>query len=145
MLLKMAGIKIGKNAWIRPDISIIKTNIHMGDHCGINEGVLLDSNGCITIGDYSRIGPRSVIITATHEMEHSIPRRNGAKTTPLVVKPVVIERGCWVQSSVTINPGVTIKEGCVIGVGAVVTRSTEPNGFYGGVPAKRLRDLPTSG
>lgn len=31
--------------------------------------------------------------------------------------------------------------GGVIGAGAVVTKSTEPNGLYLGVPAKRVKDL----
>ena len=37
--------------------------------------------------------------------------------------------------------GVTIAPGCVIGAGAVVTRSTERDGVYVGVPARRVRDL----
>lgn len=28
----------------------------------------------------------------------------------------------------------------MIGAGAVVTKSTEPNGVYAGVPAKRIKD-----
>lgn len=32
-----------------------------------------------------------------------------------------------------------IAEGCVIGGGAVVTKSTEPYGIYAGVPAKCLK------
>ncbi len=42
-----------------------------------------------------------------------------------------------------IMPGVTIAEGCVVAAGAVVTRSTEPNGLYAGNPAVRKKDLST--
>ena len=40
-----------------------------------------------------------------------------------------------------ILPGVTIAEGCVIAAGAVVNKSTEPDGLYAGVPARRVKDL----
>jgi acetyltransferase-like isoleucine patch superfamily enzyme len=56
---------------------------------------------------------------------------------------VRIGNGCWIGAGVTILPGVTIGEGCVIGAGSVVTRSTEANGLYVGMPARRVRELGT--
>jgi acetyltransferase-like isoleucine patch superfamily enzyme len=47
--------------------------------------------------------------------------------------------------NVSVMPGIVIREGCVIGANALVTRSTEPNGLYLGVPARRVRDLPVGG
>lgn len=35
---------------------------------------------------------------------------------------------------------VQIGNGCVIGAGAVVTKSTEPNGVYAGVPARKIKE-----
>lgn len=35
---------------------------------------------------------------------------------------------------------IKIRDNCVIGAGAVLTKSTEPNGIYAGVPAKRIKD-----
>ena len=40
----------------------------------------------------------------------------------------------------TVLKGVTVATGCVIASGAVVTRSTEPYGIYGGVPARRIAE-----
>ena len=34
-----------------------------------------------------------------------------------------------------------IADGCVIGAGAVVTKSTQPDGLYVGNPSKRIKDL----
>nr|WP_321983133.1 hypothetical protein [uncultured Lichenicoccus sp.] len=42
----------------------------------------------------------------------------------------------------TILPGVTIARGCVIGVGATVIKTKEPNGLYLGTTARRVRDQP---
>lgn len=35
---------------------------------------------------------------------------------------------------------VHIGNGCVIGAGAVVTKSTEPNGVYAGIPARKIKE-----
>jgi acetyltransferase-like isoleucine patch superfamily enzyme len=55
--------------------------------------------------------------------------------------PVVIGAGSWLGARVVVLPGVHVAPGCVVGAGAVVTRDTEPNGVYVGVPARRVRDL----
>jgi acetyltransferase-like isoleucine patch superfamily enzyme len=44
--------------------------------------------------------------------------------------------------SATLLPGVTIGEGAMAGMGAVVTRDIPPNKLYVGAPAKERRDLP---
>lgn len=38
-------------------------------------------------------------------------------------------------------PGVTVGKGCVVAAGAVVAADCAPNGLYGGVPARRIKDL----
>ena len=53
----------------------------------------------------------------------------------------MIERGCWIGAGVTIYPGVTVREGCVVNACAVLTASTEPNGLYGPLAAGRIKDL----
>lgn len=55
--------------------------------------------------------------------------------------PIRIEDGCWIGANVTILPGVTIKAGTVIAAGAVVIHDCDENALYGGVPAKKIRDL----
>jgi acetyltransferase-like isoleucine patch superfamily enzyme len=42
---------------------------------------------------------------------------------------------------VTILPGVTIRCGCTIASGAVVTKDVEENCLVGGVPAKLIKKL----
>ena len=37
-------------------------------------------------------------------------------------------------------PGVIIKRGTIVAAGAVITKDTEPNSIYGGVPAKKIKD-----
>ena len=69
---------------------------------------------------------------------------------PMVRQPgrarrIILEDDVYLGANVVINGDVTVRQGCVIGAGAVVTKSTEPYGFYTGVPAtlKRWRKPPT--
>ena len=41
----------------------------------------------------------------------------------------------------TVCPGVTIGDNCVIGAGSVVTRDIPPNSFAAGVPCRVIREI----
>ena len=56
-------------------------------------------------------------------------------------KPVHIGNDCWFGASVTVCPGVTVGDGCVIGAGSVVTRDIPPNSFAAGVPCRVIREI----
>ena len=56
-------------------------------------------------------------------------------------KSVHIGEGCWFGASVTVCPGVTIGDNCVIGAGAVVTRDIPANSFAAGVPCRVIREI----
>jgi maltose O-acetyltransferase len=47
----------------------------------------------------------------------------------------------WMGARVTVLPGVTVGDGCVIAAGAVVTKDCEPGGVYAGLPARRIRSV----
>jgi len=78
-----------------------------------------------------------MVITSTHRLGDA--RRRAGEWE---ARPVRIEDGCWIGAGAILLPGVAVGEGCVVAAGAVVRESCEPNGLYGGVPARRLEDLP---
>ena len=47
----------------------------------------------------------------------------------------------WIGGNVTILPGVTIGNNVVVAAGAVVTKDLEDNALYGGVPARKIKDI----
>ncbi|MHA7967353.1 CatB-related O-acetyltransferase [Paenibacillus sp. CAU 1782] len=53
--------------------------------------------------------------------------------------PIVIENDVWIGTNAIILPGVTIRNGAIIGAGAVVTKEVPPYAIVGGVPAKIIR------
>lgn len=88
----------------------------------------------VTIGEYSFIGG-GVYITA-HAIVHDRVR----------LRPVLISKRATIGLGAVIMPGVTIGENSVVAPGAVVTMDTEipRNEFWGGVPARKLKDIQLS-
>ena len=138
---KLAGMKIGSN----PDISFgfyvdRPEGVVIGNNCFLNHFVHLhngnDKSATIVFGNDVYIGPEARFICASHEIGDEKKRAGRNK-----YGSIIVEDGVWIGASATILPGITIARGVIIGAGAVVTKSTEPNGLYLGVPAKRVRDL----
>lgn len=100
----------------------------------------MNGQGSLFIGDYTIIGPDVTILTSTHRFKE-------ATKVPYdevdILKPVSIGRCVWIGIRALILPGVTLSEGCVVGAGAVVTKSFSKGTIIGGNPAKPIgqRDL----
>ena len=135
-LLRLWGMEIGKNTSIRPGSRFGSKRVTIGSGCKIDR-IEFDGDADLVIGDNSYVGRRVMIVTRTHPLGGP-ERRRGHGDIDL---PVTIGRGCWIPQNAVISPGVEVADGCVVLSGAVVTRNTEPNGLYGGVPAVRIRDL----
>jgi maltose O-acetyltransferase len=135
-LLRLSGISIGEGTKIHGKCWFGGTNISIGKNCWINYGVTFDNAAGISIASDCLIGPQVLFVTSSHEVGPS-KRRGG----PPTAGPIKVGSGCWIGARVTILPGVTVGDGCVIAAGAVVTSDCSPNTLYGGVPARALREL----
>lgn len=64
----------------------------------------------------------------------------------IMLKPVKIRRKTTIGLGAIIMPGVEIGENSVVAPGAVVQMDTkiQPNEFWGGVPARKLKDIEPS-
>lgn len=56
------------------------------------------------------------------------------------VGDVRIRKGAAIGARCTILPGVTVGEGAVVGAMSLVNRDVPPGEFWGGVPARRIRE-----
>ena len=129
--------KVGNNYTIQPPVRCdYGKNIEIGENFYSNYDLIIIDVCKVTIGDNVMFGPRVSIYTAAHPLDPTI--RN---TLYEFGKPVTIGNNVWVGGSVTINPGVTIGDNVVIASGAVVTKDLESNAVYGGVPARKIKDL----
>ncbi|OYU46443.1 MAG: acetyltransferase [Burkholderiales bacterium PBB4] len=141
-IYRLFGMQVDTTARISHGVFIGSRKLTMKSHTFINFGSFLDGSDEIYLGDYVRVGPCVKILTGTHTYNNSVLRRGPGSTE--LTKPVILERGSWIGMGTIIMPGVSIKEGCIVGAGSVVISSTEPNGLYAGNPAKRIKDLPVN-
>ena len=117
-------------------IGIGKGRLTIGFNSFCNYRCFFDMSNDITIGKNCSVAFGVTFCNSYHEIGSPLKRAGGGKNLPIIV-----EDGCWIGANVTIMPGVTIAKGCIIGACSLVTKSTEPNGLYVGVPAKRIKDL----
>ena len=117
----------------------------IGKHFFGNFNLTIQDDAEVTIGDNCNFGPNVTIVTPIHPMlaneRKELLTADGEKKSLCYAKPVHIGNGCWFGASVTVCPGVTIGDNCVIGAGSVVTRDIPANSFAAGVPCKVIREL----
>lgn len=112
-------------------------SIEIGNNVRINTNVQIGASaGEIVIGNNVLIAANVVIRAADH----------GTKVNQLVMSQphttgkIIIEDDVWIGSNCVITSNVTLKKGTIVGAGAVVTRSTEPNSIVGGIPARKISE-----
>ncbi|CCQ12000.1 Acetyltransferase SypM [Pseudoalteromonas luteoviolacea B = ATCC 29581] len=66
-------------------------------------------------------------------------RAQGASDTEDQIGDIIVKKGAWLGTGVTVLAGVTIGEGSIIGAGSVVTKNIPPNSIAAGNPAKVIR------
>lgn len=138
--------ELGEGSFIQGPIAF-----HYGKHTKIgkrffgNFNLTVQDDAEVTIGDDCNFGPNVTIVTPIHPMIASERRAmlnaDGEIKRFCYAKPVHIGNDCWFGASVTVCPGVTIGDNCVIGAGSVVTRDIPANSFAAGVPCRVIRPI----
>jgi len=127
------GVIIHSNVAISNPIKVqLGSNIYIGPDCGFF------SDGGITIGDRTVIGPHVILMTSMHNYDSidldALPFDDSSTSST-----IKIEKFCWIGTNVIVLPGVTIDEGSVIGAGSIVTHNIPEMAIYAGNPAKLIR------
>lgn len=94
------------------------------------------TNGQISIGNDCLIGPNVQLLAVSHDVD---PQERLAKHN--YVDNITIGNNVWVGAGAIIFSGVTIGDNAVVGAGSVVTKNVDEQSFYGGNPAKKIKDL----
>ena len=132
-ILRAFGAKIGKKVIIRPTARITYPwKVSIGDFSWIGDEVVLYSLGNIKIGENTVISQRSYICTGTHDY-NSEDFRIYAEDTNIGSK-------CWLATDVYVAPGITIKDGVVVGARSSVFSDLDANKVYVGSPAKSIKN-----
>ena len=130
-ILRCFGAKIGKNVKIRRKCEITYPwKLEVGDNTWIDDEVLIYNLDKISIGKNCCITRRSFLCTGNHNIQD---HKFG-----LIVKPIAIENGVWIQADCFIAQGITIKENAIIGARSSIFKDTIENSVYRGSPAKKV-------
>jgi putative colanic acid biosynthesis acetyltransferase WcaF len=134
-LLRLFGAKVGAGVHVYPNVKIwAPWNIELGDECGIANGVILYSQGKIIIGQKTVVSQGAHLCAGTHD--YTMPG------FPLITKPIHIGDHVWIAAEVFIHPGITIREGCVIGARSVVTQDMPAWKVCAGHPCRAIKERP---
>jgi len=131
-LLRCFGAKLGKKVLLRPSVKVTYPwKVSIGDYSWIGDDVILYSLGDIEIGSNTVISQRSYICTGSHDYTKN--------DFPIYSKKVIIENECWLATDVYVAPGVTVKQGTVVGSRSAVLNDLGAFSVYVGSPAKFLK------
>ncbi|MEI7813653.1 MAG: acyltransferase [Coriobacteriia bacterium] len=142
--LGSSGVTLGRGSTLRRGVHVEVTSVlrsvgvglMVGERVGISEGCYIGAKGGVDIGSDTIIGPGCRLIAEEHIFERAdeTVRSQGVSRSGISVG-----RDCWLGSGVTVLDGTTIEDGCVVGAGAVVTRSLPEFSVAYGVPARVAR------
>lgn len=107
--------------------------VSIGRRSSLNQGVIIDGYGGVTIGEGVRIAAYTCINTTDHEFRD---KNRMIVDQGFICAPVIIEDDVWIGAGTNINKGVKIGRGSVIGSGSVVTKDIPPYSIAVGVPCR---------
>ena len=145
------AIEIGTNVTVRAHCEIIvyPTTRHssiegrliLADGAVLATGAnIRAAGGTIRVGKASVIGQHCVVVAANHRAIRGVPYLNTRWDESRV--GVTIGDNVWVAANCTLLPGITIGDNSLIAAGSVVTRDVPANEIWGGVPARRIKEVP---
>jgi putative colanic acid biosynthesis acetyltransferase WcaF len=131
-LLRLFGAQIGKSCMISSGARIwVPSNLTMGDHATLGEGVKVYNLANISIGANAVVSQFTYLCSATHD--HTDPAFR------LVTRPITVHASAWIAASVFVAPGITVGEGAVVGACSVVTRDVPPWMICAGNPCRPIK------
>jgi sugar O-acyltransferase (sialic acid O-acetyltransferase NeuD family) len=109
-------------------------------HNKIGENCFIFENN--TIQPFTEIGNNVVMWSGNHIGHHGKIEDHVFFTSHVVLSGHChVKERAWLGVNATIRDYTTIGEGCLIAMGAMITKNTEDEGFYLGYPAKKQSKL----
>jgi len=109
----------------------------IGENCFI-----LEDN---TIQPYTKIGNNCVLWSGNHIGHHSIIEDHVFITSHVVISGMCkINKYCYIGVNASLRDNIKLEQGTVVGMSASVTKNTEGNSIYIGIPAKKFKDCDES-
>ncbi|HYD45099.1 MAG TPA: acyltransferase [Phenylobacterium sp.] len=137
--LKALAQECGENVFIDENVVIKNVDkLCVGSNVSIHCFCYIECLGGVRIGNDVSIAHASSILSFEHGYD-AVDRP--IKYNELVLSPVVIDDDCWIGCGARLLAGASIERRVVVAAGAVVKGRLAGGGIYGGVPARRLKDI----
>ncbi|MEG1090309.1 MAG: acyltransferase [Acinetobacter sp.] len=141
-LLKSIAKKCGDNVSIYQNVFVSNPeSLTIGDNVSIQPMTYIECGvdktlGLIIKNDVSIAHGVTVMSTSHTYKRHDLP----IKDQEVETRQTMICSDVWIGAKATILAGITVASGCVIGANAVVTKDTETNKVFVGVPARAIKE-----
>jgi acetyltransferase-like isoleucine patch superfamily enzyme len=132
----------GRNLQINgiPRIYDIK-KLKIGQNVSVNTDCVLQCYGGLIIGNNVTISDGAKILTRSLRTTNYIENAS-KREREHIEKEIEIGDGVWVAANAVILPGVHIAKNSIIAAGSIVTTDlTDESCLYGGIPAKKIKEL----
>lgn len=133
-------VDIGRHGWLNAvdDRGDGRPTLRIGDGTYIGRFAHINAWRDVVIGSNVLIADRVFISDASHDFDPATPVRLQGDS---FLGPVELKEGCWIGVGAVILPGVTIGKNAVVGSNSVVTKTVPDYAVVGGNPAKLIRQL----
>lgn len=138
-LYSLGAASCGKNFQVTHSAIINGLDdLHVGNNVYLANFCNIISNGKISIGDDVLFGPAVIISSGNHQFDGT-----SYNHLPSSKNEVIIGRGSWIASNVTITAGSYIPDQSIIAANSCVTPKMEQriHSLYAGSPAKFIKEL----
>ncbi len=136
LLHKLLGEVKGNLLIEQPFVCDYGYNISVGKNFYSNHNLVILDCAKVSFGDNVFIAPNCGFYTAGHPLEAS-ERNKGLE----YARPITVGDNVWFGANVSVLPGVTIGDNCVIGAGSVVNKDIPANSLAVGNPCKVIRTI----
>src|SRR5262249_6217652 len=131
-LLRGFGARLGANCKIYPGARIwAPWNLRCGDVAAIADEGVIYNPAPVQLGSQPIISLQAFLCGATHD--------DTRPDFPLLAMPITIGDYAWICARATVQPGIRVGNGAVLGLGSVATKELEPWTVYAGVPARPIK------
>jgi len=165
---RLLGMNIGPGTLL-PKIQVTWPHqVSLGAHCQLEPGIYFKFDGIyepgprLVIGDdvfigagcefnFRRkivIGAQSLIASGCRFIDHD--HGSARRDVPMFMQPhaadapIILEEDVWLGANVIVLKGARIGRGAIVAAGAVVTSDVPNFEIWGGVPAQKIGERPTT-
>lgn len=114
-------------------VHLDKATIH------VNDLLINTRSGHVTIEEDCFFGHRCMLLTGTHDYTKKGMER--LKAVPNHGRDIIIKKGAWLGTGVTVLGGVTVGVNSVVAAGSLVTKDVPDNAIVSGIPAKVVKKI----